>query len=208
VPWSSCPRVRCPASGASVQCPRVPVHATGVRCPVRASERPGVRRPVSSVSGVRACPRPLCPTGRSWRAAVGRQPLGWDGRGRGVVTRGVHDRLVVCPGRNLTVEAGAGRAGPAEASAWTWPWSWEVVGSRQVDRVADQDGPDARKDRPVVGEPGAQRGGDYAPWSSWRPRAESPGRCEPSRLDCDVRLRPCCGRELVRASPCSTLATP
>jgi len=49
---TSSARVRCPVSGASVQCPRVhawPVHATAVQCPMRTSERPGVRRPVSSV---------------------------------------------------------------------------------------------------------------------------------------------------------------
>jgi hypothetical protein len=62
--------VRCPVSGASVQCPRVPVHATAVQCPMRTSERPGVRRPVWT-SGVHPFPRPLCPTGRPWRAAVG-----------------------------------------------------------------------------------------------------------------------------------------
>src|SRR5918995_3731812 len=94
--------VRCPVSGASEQCPRLPVHGTGVRCPVRASERPGVsvqvsavRRPVSA-SGVCALPRPLCPAGeRSWSAAVGRQPYGWDGRGR----RG--RPLRPCPARGL-----------------------------------------------------------------------------------------------------------
>jgi hypothetical protein len=89
----ACPRDRCPVSGAGPS-----VQVSGVRCPVWAS-------------GVRAFPRPLCPTGvRSWRAAVGRQPHGWDGRGR----RGrppVHDRLVVCPSRNLAIEAGVGRAG-------------------------------------------------------------------------------------------------
>jgi hypothetical protein len=50
-----CPSDRCPVSGAGVR-------VSGVRCPLWAS-------------GVRAFPRPLCPTGaRSWRAAVGRQP--------------------------------------------------------------------------------------------------------------------------------------
>jgi hypothetical protein len=60
--------------------------------------------------------------------------------GVGVVARRVHDRLVGCPSRNLAIEAGVGRAGPAEASAWTWPSSWEVVGRGEVDRVADQEG--------------------------------------------------------------------
>lgn len=29
-----------------------------------------------------------------------------------------------------------------------------------------------------------------------RPRAESPGRCEPPELDCDLRVRPWCGRSM------------
>ena len=68
-----------PVSGASDQCPRVPIQTTGVQCPVRASERPGVRCPVS---GVRAFPRPLCPAEvRSCSAAVGQAAarLGWPG---------------------------------------------------------------------------------------------------------------------------------
>jgi hypothetical protein len=79
VPSSPCPRprpasgVRCPLSGASVQRPRVRVTRllSSVRCGrVRVS---GVPRPVSrgGASGVRALPCPPCPTGRSWRVAVG-----------------------------------------------------------------------------------------------------------------------------------------
>jgi hypothetical protein len=73
--------------------------------------------------------------------------------GVGVVASCVHARLVVCLSRRLVLEAGAGGAGPAEASVWTWPSSWEVVGlgSGQLDRVADQDRPDAREDRSSVG---------------------------------------------------------
>ena len=107
-PSSACPRPR-PASG--VRCP-----VSGVRCPVRAtsvhaclstgplsSVRCGrlsvqvsaVRRPVSA-SGVCALPRALCPAEvRSWSAAVGRPPYGWDGRGR----RG--RPLRPCPARRL-----------------------------------------------------------------------------------------------------------
>jgi hypothetical protein len=114
--------VRCPVSvsGASDQCPRLPVHGTAVQYPVRASERPGVRCPAS---GVYALPRPLCPAEvRSWSAAwAGSRMAGM--AGVGVVARCVHDRLVVCPSRRLVLEAGAGAAGPAEASVWTWPSS-------------------------------------------------------------------------------------
>jgi hypothetical protein len=60
--------------------------------------------------------------------------------GVGVVAHCVHAWLVVCLSRSLVLEAGAGGAGSAEASVWTWPSSWEVVGSDQVDRVADQIG--------------------------------------------------------------------
>jgi hypothetical protein len=162
------------ASSASVRCP-----VSGVRCPVRASSCPAClsTRPVSSVrsgrltvqvSGVR-CPafdRALCPTGvRSWRRRWGRQPHGWEGRGRRSRHR-VHDRLVVCPGRNLTIEAGTSRAGQRRRRL-----GLSVVmggsGSGEIDRVADQDRPDAHEDRPLVGEPGAWRGSDHASWSSW-----------------------------------------
>ena len=139
--------VRRPVSGASVQCPRVPVHAS-VRCPVRASERPGVgvRRPVWA-SGVRAVPRPLCPTGvRSWSAAVGQAAarLGWPGSAwsPAVSTTGSS----AARGRSMALEAGAGRAGPAEASARTWPSS-QVVGQWPGRLRADQDRPDAHEDR-------------------------------------------------------------
>ena len=112
--------VRCPVSGASDQCPHLPVHGTDVQCPVRASERPGVRCPAPGV-GVRClCVAASAVSGRSEvlerGGGAGSRTAGM--AGVGVVACGVHDRLVVCPGRNLTVEAGAGRAGPAEASAW------------------------------------------------------------------------------------------
>jgi len=138
-----------PAS--SVRCDQCPVRpvstlacpATGVRCPVRASERSGVRWPASRVrcpvwaSGIRAFLRPLCrAAARSGSAAMaGRRTV--EMVGVGVVARCVHDRLVVCPSRSLALEAGAGRAGPAEVSAWTWPCRGEVVGSGQLDRMAD-----------------------------------------------------------------------
>jgi hypothetical protein len=138
-----------PAS--SVRCDQCPVRpvstlacpATGVRCPVRASERSGVRWPASRVrcpvwaSGIRAFLRPLCRAdARSGSAAMaGRRTV--EMVGVGVVARCVHDRLVVCPSRSLALEAGAGRAGPAEVSAWTWPCRGEVVGSGQLDRMAD-----------------------------------------------------------------------
>jgi hypothetical protein len=122
--------VRCPVSGASDQCPRLPVHGTGVQCPVRAFERPGVRCPASGV-GVRCLfVAASAVSGRSevLERGVGRPPYGWDGRGR----RG--RPLRPCPARRLPesaprLEAGAGGAGPAEASVWAWPSSWEVVGS-------------------------------------------------------------------------------
>jgi hypothetical protein len=77
--------------------------------------------------------------------------------GVGVVARCVHARLVVCLSRRLVLEAGAGGAGPAEVLVWTWSSSWEVVGSGELDRVADQDRPGARQDDSLVGA-GGQRG--------------------------------------------------
>jgi hypothetical protein len=151
--------VRRPVSGASDQCPRVPVHAIGVQCPVRASERPGVRCPASGV-GVRClCVAASAVSGRSEvlerGGGAGSRTAGM--AGVGVVARCVHARLVVCLSRSLALGAGAGGAGPAEASVWTWPSSWEVVGHGQLDRVADQDRPGACQDRSLVGA-GAQRG--------------------------------------------------
>jgi hypothetical protein len=86
VPSSPCPRPR-PVSG--VQCPlrASNVHAclstrpvSGVRCGRLSVQAFGVRCPVWA-SGVHPFPRPMCPTGRSWRAAVGQAAawLGWPG---------------------------------------------------------------------------------------------------------------------------------
>ena len=187
--------VRSPVSGAGVQhhaClserplssvryGRLSVQMSGVRCgcPVSVGSRVGCVRPGD---------------GGGWR--WGRQPHGWDGR-VGMVARRVHGQFVVCPSRSLAIEAGAGRAGPTEASAWAWPSSWEVVGQW----------PGRPRGRPGQGRICA----GIARW--WRarvrsevattlrghrvrPRAESPGRCEPPGLDCDLRVRPWCGRSV------------
>jgi hypothetical protein len=119
---------------------------SGDRCPGRASERPGVRRPCVPAS---ACAADV----RSGRAAVGRSPHGWDGRGRR--GRPLHPR----PARGLPEsEPGAG--------SWRRPcWAAEGrfglgrrrgrwLGGGQVDRVADQDRPGAREDRSSVGSRG------------------------------------------------------
>jgi hypothetical protein len=86
--------VRCPVRASSVHACLSQRRVSGVRChpSVQVS---AVRGPVWA-SGVCALPRPLCPAGvRSWSAAVGRQPYGWDGRGR----RG--RPLCPCPARGL-----------------------------------------------------------------------------------------------------------
>jgi hypothetical protein len=189
-----------PESTVWCGCPaaRVPVHAAAVRCPVWVSGRPDVRCPVSSV-GVR-CPWVSASTvsGREvverWRWA-GSRMAGM--AGVGVVACGVHGQFVVGLGRSLAVEPGAGRAGPAEGSAWTWPSSWAVVGS-WLGRAR--------------GRPGLAgcAGGSSVGWRAGVPseaattlrghrvrtRAEPPGRGEPSGLDCDLRVRPWCGRSL------------
>jgi hypothetical protein len=103
--------IRCPVSGASVRCPTGA--CPGVRCPVRASERPGVQCPASGVCALR---RPRCPTGMRLRGVVVEPTavrLG-DGPGVGVVARRLHDGASSAQGWSLALEAGAGRAGPAE----------------------------------------------------------------------------------------------
>jgi hypothetical protein len=158
--------VRCPVSGAGVQ-----QHAClstrplcGVRCGRLSVQMSGVRCP-TWVSGVRGFPRPLCPAGggEGWRR--GRQPHGWDGRrrrGRLPCPRPVGRR----PSRSLAVEAGPGLLGQGRGRLGLGRRSWAVVGSGWVDRVGDRDGLDGRGDRPLVASRGAQRGGDYAAWSS------------------------------------------
>jgi hypothetical protein len=161
--------VLCPVSGVHASSVHAcDVHATGVqrpgvRCPVWTS---GVRCPVSSwASGPLGIRRPL--SGRS-TAAVS-EPGEFVKRadaasshtaktaGVGVVTpHGIHDRLVVCPSRSLTLEAGAGHAGPTEASAWPWS-SGGPRPAAGLDRLADQEEPVAQG--PLVGmEPGTRRG--------------------------------------------------
>ena len=141
--------VRCERPVSTRACPRD-------RCPVRASERPGVGvrcgRPVSVRSRVR------CPTGvRSWSAAVGRQPPAGMA-GVGVVARRVHGRLVVCPSQSMALEAGAGLLGQRRRRLGLGRRRGRWLGSGRVDRVADQNRPDAREDRPSLGSRGAQRG--------------------------------------------------
>jgi hypothetical protein len=156
--------VRRPVSGASDQCPRVPVQAclsrrpvSSVRCGRLSVQVSAVRCPVS---GVRCpCVPASAVSGRSEvmqrGGGAGRRTAGM--AGVGVVARCVHDRLVVCPSRSLALEAGAGCAGPAEVSVWTWPSSWEVVGQWPRRSRGRQYTP-AREDRSSVKEPGAQRG--------------------------------------------------
>jgi hypothetical protein len=187
---SPCPR-RCPVRASGV--PRVPVQVIGVRCPVRVSERPGVQCPASGVRcGVR-CPclpasavsdRDEVVQRGSGQAAT---RLGWPGSAcRPPCPR----RRVVCP----RLEPGArGWRRPCWASggsASTWSSSWVVVGSGPFDRVADRRG--WMQGSPV----GRQLAVTTLRGHCVRPRAESPRLSEPSRLDCDLRLRPRRGRNM------------
>jgi hypothetical protein len=189
-----------PVSGVWCGCPaaRVPVQAAAVRCPVRVSERPDVRRPVSSV-GVR-CPWVPASTvsGRGWGGVAPGQAAAWLGWPASAWSPAVS----TASSSSARVGAwrsspGAGCAGPAEGSAWTWPSSWAVVGS-WLGRAR--------------GRPGLAgcAGGSSVGWRAGVPseaattlrghrvrtRAEPPGRGEPSGLDCDLRVRPWCGRSL------------
>jgi hypothetical protein len=195
VSWAS---VRSPLSGAGVQ-----HHAclstrllSGVRCGCLGVQMSGVRCP-AWVSGVRGFPRPLCPAGRLWRGGGGQAAawLGWPASAWSpAVSTASSSSARVGAWRS---SPGAGCAGPAEGSAWTWPSSWAVVGS-WLGRAR--------------GRPGLAgcAGGSSVGWRAGVPseaattlrghrvrtRAEPPGRGEPSGLDCDLRVRPWCGRSL------------
>jgi hypothetical protein len=152
VSYVRCPRVRCPrdrrpASGC-------PLSGVGVRCPVSswASGPLGIRRPLSGRS-TSAVSEP----GEFVKRADAASSHTAKTAGVGVVTlHGIHDRLVVCPSRSLTLEAGAGRAGPTEASAWPWS-SGGPRPAAGLHRLADQEEPVAQG--PLVGrEPGTRRG--------------------------------------------------
>jgi hypothetical protein len=147
---SACPilsSIRCPVSG--VRCP-----VSGVRCPVSswASGHLGIRRPLSGRS-TSAVSEP----GEFVKRADAASSHTARTAGVGVVApHGICDRLVVCPSRSLTLEAGAGRAGPTEASAWPWS-SGGPRPAAGLDRLADQEEPVAQG--PLVGrEPGTRRG--------------------------------------------------
>jgi len=147
-----CGASRCPVSGVRVS--GCPVWASGVRCPVG---RPGIWPSGVRYPGVPASA--MSEPGESVKRADAASSHTARTAGVGVVaSHGSHDRLVVCPSRSLTLEAGAGRAGPTEAPPWRWPWS--SGGPRpaaRLDRLADQEEPVGQG--PLVGrEPGRWRG--------------------------------------------------
>jgi hypothetical protein len=111
-----------------------------------------------------------------------------------MVARRIHDRFVVCrsePGdrawrRPCWVSGGVGLdvavvVGVVWAVASSTAWLTRV--GRMRARIARWWRAGVRSE--VATTLRGHRG---------RPRAESPGRCEPSWLDCDLRLRACCGR--------------
>ena len=182
--------------------------ASGVRCPVG---RPGLW-----ASGVRypGVPRLLCPNRVSSSSAPMRRAATRRRRPEvGVVTpHGIHDRLVVCPSRSLTLEAGAGRAGPTEASAWPWS-SGGPRPAAGLDRLADQEEPVAQG--PLVGrEPGMRRGSPPAAWlcagrqghdrrheadhdlgAGWALGATARRACGPDAAQAGQWVRPAWGRQ-------------
>jgi hypothetical protein len=173
-------RCGCPAS-------RVPVYAAAVRCPVS-----GVRCPMS---GVRGFPRPLSPAGRLWRVAAGVGGPISGMAGAGVVACGVHGQFIGCPvgtwrsrlaqicwvsgGVSLDLAVVGGGWAVARSTAWATRIGWMGAGIARWWRAG------------AVSEAATTLRGHRA-----RPRAESPGRCEPPGPDCDLRVRPWCGRSL------------
>jgi hypothetical protein len=160
---------------SSVRCGPLSVQVSGVRCPAQASAVPG--REV--VEG--------------WRWA-GSRMAGM--AGVGVVACPVHGQFVGCPGRTWRSRLRRS-AGSAEGSAWTWPSSWEVVevvarSTAWATRIGWMGAGIARWWRARVrSEVATTLCGHRV-----RPRAGSPGRCEPPGLGCDLRVRPWCGRSM------------
>jgi hypothetical protein len=188
---------QCPRPASGVQRPRVPVHVAAVHCPVRASGRS--RCPASDVQ--RGCPvsvrsRVHCvrPGGRG-RPRWGGQPHTWMA-GVVVVVSRINGRLVVCPDRTLAVEPGAGHAGQRRrrlvlgrrGGRWLGVWSGRLHG--------DQERPDVDEDHPVGRRAGVRSEAATTLGGRRGAQAESPGRCEPPGLDCDLRVRPWCGRSM------------
>jgi hypothetical protein len=166
--------IRCPVSGVSVRCPTVPVHVTGVRC--GRPERSGVQCPAA---GVRASRRPLCPTGmRSRGVAV--EPHGWDGR-VGVVASDVHDGALSVRGWSLALEAGAGRAEPAQGRRGL---------GRRRGRWLHWAKPTGRLDACEVRPSGAVDGGDHAAWSLCEASGWVGWPLRAFELHSDLSLRP------------------
>jgi hypothetical protein len=143
--------VRCPVSGAdnvhgclstrpvsSVRCGRLSVRVSAVRCP-------GEGCPVSVRSRVR-CVRP---GGRGeWRWAGSTAAMAGL-----VVARSVHDPLLDPQSRNLAIDPGAGLLGQRRRRLGLGRRCGKWLSSDQVHLVAAEE-PDAREDRPRVGERG------------------------------------------------------
>jgi hypothetical protein len=166
VPSSAC---RCPRPASGVQClvwvSSITRACPRGRCAVRASERPDVRCPAFSV-GVR-CPWVPASTvsgsevveGWRWAAAAW---LGWPAS-------------AWSPDLS-TASSSAARVGTWRSRLAQVCWvsggvglglaSWEVVGQWLGRPRGRQDWLDGRGDCPLVASRGAQRGGDYATWSS------------------------------------------
>jgi hypothetical protein len=196
VPSSAC---RCPRPASGVQClvrvsistrpcprGRCPVSSVGVRCPVSS-----VGCPVSVGSRVHRIRPGGCGGGR-W---AGSRMAGM--AGVGVVALPCPRPVGRRPSRSLAVEAGPGRAGQRRGRLGLGRRSWAVVGQR-LGRppgrpgLAGWAGGIARWWRAGVRSEAATTLGGHRV----RPRAESSGRCEPPGLDCDLRVRPWCGRSL------------
>jgi hypothetical protein len=189
--------VRCPVSGAGVQqhacLSRRPL--SGVRCGCLSVQMSGVRCPAwcpvsvgSRVHGVRP--------GGCGGVAPG-QAAAWLGWPASAWSPAVSTASWSAAESEPDDRGWPRSAGSGEGSAWTWPpFVGGGCGSGWVDRVGDRDGLDGRGiarwwRAGVRSEAATTLGGHRV-----RPRAESSGRCEPPGLDCDLRVRPWCGRSL------------
>jgi hypothetical protein len=128
--------VRCGRPGVRVSAVRCGRPVSGVRCPVG---RPGIWASGVRYPGVPASA--VSEPGEFVKRADAASSHTARTAGVGVVApHGIHDRLVVCPSRSLTLEAGAGRAGPNGGVGLA-----VVVGrsrpAARLDRLADQEEP-------------------------------------------------------------------